>query len=122
MITEIYDCSLFISRFEDYGRVETKENPNGNFTRFGLRFLFDYLDEAYDEENPLELDVIALCCDFKQYGDGSAFLIDYPSKLKDVDFEGMREYWRAIEEEINDNTTLIKLGENLSDGFIIGSY
>lgn len=37
-----------------------------NFTLSGLEALFDYLDE-YEQEPELELDVIAICCDFCQY-------------------------------------------------------
>ena len=64
MIIEEYDESLFISRFEDYNRVETAENPNGNFSYKGLMHLFNYLEENADEENPYKLDVVSLCCEF----------------------------------------------------------
>ena len=52
------NLSLFEQAFENYKRVE-------NFGYDGLRVLFEYLEElesATGEE--LELDVIALCCDY----------------------------------------------------------
>jgi hypothetical protein len=42
-IIEEYDESLFISRFEDYKRVNKEDGKGGNFTYKGLRFLFKYL-------------------------------------------------------------------------------
>ena len=134
MITEEYDESLFISRFEDYKRVETKENPNGNFSYKGLRFLFEYLDELYDEETPLKLDVISLCCDFSEYKNLKEYLNDYSEqhteikeitgkdKIEDLNEEEENELKAFIENEINDKTGLIKFGEDLNEGFIIQSY
>jgi len=77
MIIEEYDESLFIQRFENCKRVETKDNPSGNFSYSGLRALFEYLNEAYDEENPLKLDVISLCCDFSEYKSLEEYKKDY---------------------------------------------
>ena len=122
MIIEEYDESLFISRFEDYKRVETKDNPNGNFSYKGLRALFEYLDETYDEENPLKLDVISLCCDFSEYKNQTDYLNDYSTELKKDDFKDIEDFWDAVEEEINDKTTLIKFGEDLNEGFIIAQF
>ena len=126
MIIEEYDERLFISRFEDYKRVVTDENKNGNFSYKGLRFLFEYLDETYDEENPLKLDVISLCCDFSEYKDLNEYLKDYYRQHEETEFKGEGEdtddFKTRMEEEINDNTTLIKFGEDLDEGFIIGSY
>ena len=123
MIIEEYDQSLFISRFEDYKRVVTLENKNGNFSYKGLRCLFDYLDEAYDEENPLKLDVISLCCDYSEYADLEEYLKDFSNQhdTKTED-ETEDEYKERIEEEISDNTTLIKFDEDLNEGFIIANY
>ena len=121
MIIEEYDENLFISRFEDYKRVETLENPNGNFSYKGLRCLFEYLDETYDEENPLKLDVIALCCDFSEYKDLGEYLKDYRQPTQQEE-ETDEEFKARIEEELNDNTTLIKFGDDLNEGFIIQQY
>ncbi|GBE19338.1 hypothetical protein BMS3Abin17_00061 [archaeon BMS3Abin17] len=134
MIIEEYDQSLFIGRFEDYKRVETLENPNGNFSYKGLRFLFDYLDDTHDEENPYKLDVISLCCDFSEYKNVEEYLKDYDSqhttikditgkeKIADLNEEELNELKSFIENEINDKTTLIKFDNDLDEGFIIAQY
>ena len=128
MIIEEYDESLFISRFEDYERVVTAENKNGNFSYKGLRYLFDYLDEMGDEENPYKLDVIGLCCDYSEYADLEEYLKDYSNQHEETIKEAEEshisdeDFKENIEEEINDNTTLIKFGVDLDDGFIIAVY
>ena len=38
----------------------------GNFNYYGLSALFEYLTDM-DSEDDIELDVIAICCDFCQY-------------------------------------------------------
>ena len=133
MIIEEYDESLFIQRFENMGRVETAEK-GGNFTYKGLRALFEYLDELYDEENPLKLDVIALCCEFSEYKNIEEYLQNYQKtpeeieeitgkrEIKDLNDEEMTELNEVIENEINEKTTLIKFGNDLNEGFIIGKY
>lgn len=122
MIIEEIDESLFISRFEDYKRVSTPENENGNFSYEGLRNLFQYLENTTEEDNPLKLDVIALCCDFTEYADIEDFLNNYSNYEKKQEEETEEDFIKRIEEEINDNTTLIKFAENLDEGFIIANY
>jgi hypothetical protein len=122
-IIEEYDESLFIQRFENYNRVVTDKNPNGNFTYQGLRALFEYLDEISDEENPIKLDVIAVCCDYCEYQNLEQYWGDYSNNHEaKTEEETEEEFKMRIEEEINENTTLIKLSENLGEGFIIGTY
>ena len=123
MIIEEYDESLFISRFEDYKRVVTNENPSGNFSYKGLRCLFEYLDNAFEEENPYKLDVIALCCEYSEYKDLNEYLKDYNLVTdKNEYLEDNLGYLEAIENEINEQTTLIKFGDDLDEGFIIQQY
>ncbi len=122
MIIEEYDESLFISRFEDYKRVETPENKNGNFSYKGLRNLFVYLDEAHDEENPLKLDVISLCCDFSEYKNLNEFLKDYSWNFERQEEESEEHFYKRMEEEISEKTTLIKFEDDLDEGFIIGQF
>jgi hypothetical protein len=124
MIFETYDESLFISRFEDYKRVETTENPNGNFSYKGLRVLFEYLDNlSEDTLKDIELDVIALCVDYSEYKDLNEYLREYSNQHEEKkETEREEEFKARIEEEINDKTTLIKFGDDLNEGFIIGIY
>lgn len=120
MIIEEYDESLFISRFEDYGRV----GEGKNFSYEGLRFLYEYLDELSEGMNePMKLDVIGLCCDFTEYENLEEYLKDYSNQhdLKQEE-ETEEEFKERIEEEIQENTSLIKFGEDMDDGFIIQAY
>jgi len=131
MIIEEYDENLFISRFEDYKRVVTPENKNGNFSYKGLRALFQYLEDLYTEENPLKLDVISLCCDFAEYKNIEEYLRDFSAQHDEQNFnpindetikETNKDFKVRIEEEISNKTTLIKFEEDLNEGFIIQSY
>lgn len=133
MIIEEIDESLFISRFEDYKRVETPENPNGNFSYKGLRALFQYLDSlSEDTGEDIKLDVISLCCDYAEYRDLEEYLKDnytekeINEKLEDHKQdteEATQEAFKIwVEAEISDNTTLIKFSDDLNDGFIIQGY
>lgn len=52
--------SMFKDQFVSYGRAD-------NFSSAGLSALFEYLEESeQDAGDELELDVIALCCDFTE--------------------------------------------------------
>lgn len=65
-------------------------NRENNFSSHGLGELFDYLMDYEDETGEqIELDVIALCCDFTEYGSLEELQRNY-----DVpdDFEEAREY------------------------------
>ena len=63
-IYEQYDNSLFRSRFKDYDRV----GEGKNFSWRGVDLLFEYLEQlAEDLGEPIELDVIGICCDFAEY-------------------------------------------------------
>jgi hypothetical protein len=42
-------------------------NRRDNFSYEGLRLLFDYFEENEDERNEMELDAIAICCDYSEY-------------------------------------------------------
>lgn len=139
MIFEEYDESLFISRFEDYKRINKEDGKGGNFTYKGLRALFEYLENLSEDigEN-IKLDVITLCCEYSEYKDLNKYLNEAYTT------EEINEIWREItgeeeineeikntyeeefkakiEEEINDKTTLIKFGDDLDEGFIIQNY
>ncbi len=124
-IYEILDENLFKSRFEDYKRVVgSDDEQGGNFTYEGLRALFEYLEDLSEgTEQNIELDVIALCCDYSEYRDLNEYLTDYSnqhSKRKEFDTE--EEFKQVIEEEISEKTTLIKFNEDLDEGFIIQNF
>lgn len=94
-----------------------------NFSYDGLRALFDYIEE-YEEscDQEVELDVIALCCEYTEYEDIQEYINAYDPDVKREDYEDEEEFKEALEEHIEYNTQLIKLGDDLDEGFIIFSY
>lgn len=79
----------FRKAFEDYNRQD-------NFSYAGLDALFEYLEQFEEEtDEEIELDVIALCCDFME--ETIDYILDY--------------YSLETLEELQDNTTVIYVGE-----------
>ena len=88
----------FRAEFRAFGREE-------QFTRQGLKALFDYLEQLGDDcGEEIELDVIALCCEYAEYAN-------------------LEEFWREYYEgdypdldTLKDNTQVIEFGD---ESFII---
>ena len=78
-----------------------------NFTYEGLQALFEWLEE-YEESTgeELELDVIALCCDYTEYTSLEKFQMDYGDQYATID-------------DIQDETTVIEIGNG---GFIVAGF
>lgn len=81
--------SDFIRAFEDYNRLD-------NFSMAGLIALFEYLEQLeQDCGTEIELDVIALCCDY------------YEINVSDIE----RETGCADLDELRDNTMVIDVDD-----------
>lgn len=94
--------SEFTSAFHKMGRGD-------NFSHQGLLALYDWFEE-YEEctGSEVELDVIAICCDFNEYADLEDFHGDYDSEdYPDID-------------TIRDHTQVIEIPN--SEGFIIQAF
>ena len=78
------------------------------FTYKGLHALFDEL-EAYEDGTgeKLELDVIALCCDYSEYADLAEFQQEYGDEYESI-------------EDIEDKTLVIRIPD--TEGFIIQAF
>jgi len=104
MITTINEYD-FSTAFHKMGRGE-------QFTYQGLKALYNYLEELGDDiGEPIELDVIALCCEFAEYDSIREFQEDYGNDYKSL-------------EDIEDRTILIPLDDK-KDGltsFIIQQF
>lgn len=62
MLIKTVNFNDFLEEFEKYGRED-------QFTYEGKEALFNYLNElGEDLGESIELDVIAICCDFTEYG------------------------------------------------------
>lgn len=80
-IYKVINEDAFHDAFRDYNRLE-------NFSYEARQILFDYLqDLAETTEEPLELDVIGICCDFSEY----ASLEEY-----NKEYGTTHESWEAV--------------------------
>jgi hypothetical protein len=93
--------SQFCDAFKSYGR-------DNNFSYDGKEALFNYL-ENYEEDigEEIELDVIALCCEYNEYADLAEFQAEYSDGYETLD-------------DIRDQTTVIEIEG--SEGFIIQCF
>ena len=103
----LYD---FREAFRTMGRAE-------QFSYEGLEVLFDYLEQYEDDTGEeLELDVIALCCDF--YEDTvEAIAANYSIDLTECDDED--EQAEVVREYLEDNGALV--GE-VTGGFVYRAF
>ena len=108
---------MFTEAFRHAGRSE-------QFSYSGLQALFEYLEEMEEGTGEeMELDVIALCCDFSEYATAKEAAEEYgwtaPERDEDEDEEA---YTERVEKEaldhLQDNTQVIKH----DDGVIIAAY
>jgi hypothetical protein len=66
-----------------------------NFTYAGLHALFDYLEE-YEEScgEEIELDVIALCCEYSEHKSALDAAADYGFDVEDENEENAMKFFR----------------------------
>ena len=90
----------FLKEFEEFGRAN-------NFSYEGKKALYDYLNDlSEDLGEPIELDVIAICCDFTEYENLKEFNNNYGYDIESL-------------EDLEYYTTVIKTGE---ESFIIRDF
>ena len=91
----------FVNEFEDYNRED-------NFSAEGLRILFESLERlAIDCEASIEIDVIALCCEYAE-DSITDIITNYDIDVTDCDSED--EKIETVEDYLQYNT------------FVCGSY
>ena len=111
--------AMFADAFRRMGRED-------QFSREALEALFNYLEEyEQDTGEDLELDVIALCCDFTEYESAVKAVADcygFTSGLEAEDYEDAESYEDAKEEEaldwLRDRTIVI----SFDGGLIIQNF
>tara|TARA_R100000773_G_scaffold39088_1_gene34436 strand:- start:282 stop:581 length:300 start_codon:yes stop_codon:yes gene_type:complete len=90
----------FIDAFRKMGREE-------NFSRNGLIALYEELEMVENDiGQPIELDVIALCCEYAEYDNLEEFQADYSEDYETI-------------EDIQNETTVIMID---ADSFIIQQF
>lgn len=96
--------SAFVDAFRSMNRMD-------NFSHEGLEVLFDYLEQyEQDTGEEIELDVIALCCDYAE-SDVLTIAQDYGIDLSEAD--------QAIDEETKQDIILETVCEYLNDNTMI---
>ena len=117
IVSNIGFCE-FCDAFRDMDR-------NENFSYAGKRVLFQYLESlSEDTGSDIELDVIALCCEYYE-NDIDTIISEYRIDIDTDDFDGMNE--DEIEESktdqvrdyLNDNTIIV--GE-VPGGFVYAAF
>ena len=94
----------FLDEFKKYRRDD-------QFSHEGKKALFDYLNEVGEDlGEPIELDVIALCCEFTEYNSLKEFNDDYSYIIGD-DIDSI--------DDITYYTTVIPINE---EAFIIQDF
>ena len=98
---QIITESQFINAFKSW---DTYKNQ---FSYEGLKALFEWFEEYENSTGEeMELDVVAICCDFTEYESLKEYNEDYDKEYEEID-------------EIADDTTLIKIDD---ERFIIQQY
>jgi len=95
MIQAINECD-FSTAFHKMGRGE-------QFTYEGLKALYEYLEQLGDDiGEQIELDVIALCCEYSEYENLDEFQKDYSRE-----FQSIEELQQATQVIMIDDTSFI---------------
>ena len=89
----------FSKAFHNMGRGE-------QFSSCGLSALFEYFEMLEDESDQMELDVIAICCEYTEYDSLAEFQEDYGSEYESI-------------HDIRGETELIEIDD---DSFIIAQF
>ena len=93
--------------FYDFERAFSSDTYQDHFSYEGKKALFEYLEEYEDSTGEqIELDIVALCCDFAEYESIEHFQSDYSNEYTDM-------------ETIQDCTSVIMVSEK---GFIVQQF
>ena len=81
--------------FYEFSRWFEQNRPN-NFTRVGLRELFDYLEQLEEDcGKEINFDPIALCCEYTEYDNIAEFHLEYDSEDY-PDIDSLYDYTQVI--------------------------
>ncbi len=109
--------------FYDFERAFLSGSYKDNFTYYGLKALWDYLEDYEDScDTEIEFDVVSIACEFNEYVNIKEYVDYYRPDISNLDYDDINDYYKAVEKHIEYNTTLIKLSEDINEGFIIQCY
>jgi len=97
--------TVTVFRFRDaFKQSDTYKN---NFSYEGLHTLFEYFEQLEDDiGEEIELDVVAICCDYTEYDNLNDFNADYN--------------YQYTRDELEDETIVIDIPD--TERFIIGVF
>lgn len=107
---------MFMQVFEsDFHDAFISANRQNNFSYAGRQALFEYFENLEEETGEaIELDVIAICCDYSEFSSVAEFANDYGGEWPEFYAELLAEHGDdedAIREEflerLNDHTAVI---------------
>lgn len=105
MIKQNVNFDMFLDSFSD-----TYKN---NFTYEGKRALFEYLEQLSDDiGEDIELDTVALCCEYDEYENFDDIRDTYSDYFKKHNINSI--------EDLQEHTQVIELSNN--NGYIIASF
>lgn len=92
--------------FSDFAQAFHDMNRSDNFSREGLKALFDFLEDMEDQTGEeYDLDVIALCCEFAE-SSIEEIISDYSIDVSEAEGDD-DEIKEIVEEYLQDNTMLV---------------
>lgn len=105
----------------DFAREFEAMNRADNFSNSALDILFDYYEEI--DEN-MELDVIAICCEWKEYTaeelkNDYGYKLDYTEWLEN-DYVQCDSDTEALVKELENKTTIIKVDRE--DTYLVSAF
>ena len=89
---------MLVKRVSEYEFIEAFKAMNrDNFSSEGYKALYEYLEELSDDiGQPIELDVIAITCDYVEYSSIDEFNHDYSYSIGDIDSIDDINYYTAV--------------------------
>lgn len=103
-IIQTVNNSAFRDAFRDAGR-------GNQFSYDGLNALYEFLDQLSDDiGETIELDVIALCCDYQELTLAEA-IDQYSIDVSET--EDLEEQAAIVREYLHDNTSVIEVTDNV---------
>ena len=96
-----------INEYDFIDAFKSWDTYKNQFSYDGLKAMFEYLEEFEDGTGAeIELDVVAICCEFTEYESLKEYNEDYDKEYEEI-------------EAISDDTMLIKIDD---ERFIIQQY
>lgn len=109
IVQSINTVYMFEAAFKEAGRAD-------NFSWTGLKSLFDYLDDSFNDE-PYDLDVIALCCEYTE-DTYQSIAENYSIDLSEAEDE--EEAKQIVIDYLQDNTSYV--GEGDDDNLVYAAF